>query len=85
MLYTGRAKNEQRRLGMARSRDGVAWTRVKDFEIAGEQAWDRAVVCDPSVEPQADGSIRVWFGGGDVARPDQGVHGQIGVGLLTPR
>jgi hypothetical protein len=26
--------------------------------------------------------VRVWFGGGDVARPDQGLHGQIGVGML---
>jgi hypothetical protein len=29
-----------------------------------------------------DGTIRVWFGGGDVPRPDQGLHGQIGVGSL---
>ena len=39
-------------------------------------------MCDPSVEQMPDGSIRVWFGGGDVARPDQGLHGQIGVGVL---
>jgi hypothetical protein len=26
--------------------------------------------------------IRVWFGGGDVASPDQNLHGQIGVGIL---
>jgi len=25
----------------------------------------------------------IWFGGGDVARPDQNIHGQIGVGTLT--
>ncbi len=85
MLYTGRAKSEQRRLGLAHSRDGVLWTRLNDFEIAGDQPWDRAVLCDPSVEPQFDGSVRVWFGGGDVARPDQGIHGQIGLGVLRPR
>jgi hypothetical protein len=27
--------------------------------------------------------VRVWFGGGDVARPDQNVDGQIGLGALT--
>jgi len=29
-----------------------------------------------------DGSIRVWFGGGDVPRPDQNLNGQIGLGIL---
>lgn len=85
MLYTGRAKDEQRRLGLAHSRDGVAWMRVPDFVIAGDQVWNRAVIADPSVEPRVDGSVRVWFGGGDTARPDQGTNGQIGVGLLRPR
>jgi hypothetical protein len=26
--------------------------------------------------------VSVWFGGGDVARPDQNVHGQIGFAEL---
>ena len=82
MLYTGRAKDERRRLGLARSSDGVKWERVPGFTIAGERPWDSQVVCDPSVEKLPDGSIRVWFGGGDLARPDQNLHGQIGVGLL---
>jgi sucrose-6-phosphate hydrolase SacC (GH32 family) len=82
MLYTGRARDEQRRIGLARSTDGVAWNRVPDFKIAGGQAWNGKVIADPSVEQQSDGSIRVWFGGGDVASPDQGLHGQIGVGVL---
>jgi sucrose-6-phosphate hydrolase SacC (GH32 family) len=82
MLYTGRDKKEQRRLGLARSSDGVRWERVPDFVVSGSNTWDNQVVCDPSVEQMPDGSIRVWFGGGDVARPDQGVHGQIGLGVL---
>lgn len=82
MLYTGRDKKEQRRLGLARSADGVHWERVPNFVISGMNPWDSQVVCDPSVEPMPDGTIRVWFGGGDVARPDQGLHGQIGVGVL---
>jgi predicted GH43/DUF377 family glycosyl hydrolase len=82
MLYTGRDKKEQRRMGLARSADGVRWERVPNFVISGSNSWDSQVICDPSVEQMSDGSIQVWFGGGDVARPDQGLHGQIGLGLL---
>jgi predicted GH43/DUF377 family glycosyl hydrolase len=85
MLYTGRARDERRRIGLARSTDGVHWTKDENFApIAGDQPWNRAVMCDPSVEITPTG-IRVWFGGGDVASPDQGLHGQIGVGILTSR
>jgi len=85
MLYTGRDKKEQRHLGLARSADGLRWERVPDFVISGSSTWDSQVVCDPSVEQMPDGSLRVWFGGGDVARPDQGLHGQIGLGVLRGR
>jgi predicted GH43/DUF377 family glycosyl hydrolase len=82
MLYTGRDKGERRRLGLAHSADGVRWERVPNFVIVGMNTWNKEVVCDPSVEQMPDGTIRVWFGGGDVASPDQGLHGQIGVGIL---
>lgn len=82
MLYTGRAHDERRALGLARSRNGVDWTRVPEFRIEGDQPWNSKVLADPTVEPLPDGTIRVWFGGGDVASPDQGLHGQIGVGIL---
>jgi predicted GH43/DUF377 family glycosyl hydrolase len=82
MLYTGRDRQEQRRMGLARSVDGVHWERLPNLVLAGSKTWDSQVVCDPSIEQMPDGSIRVWFGGGDVARPDQGLHGQIGLGVL---
>ena len=82
MLYTGRDRREVRRLGLARSRDGVTWEKQSGV-FAGAQPWDSKVLCDPSVLPDRDG-VRVWFGGGDVARPDQNIHGQIGVATLTP-
>ena len=85
MLYTGRDKGERRRLGLARSTDGVRWERLSDFLVSGTNTWDNQVVCDPTVEQMPDGSVRVWFGGGDVARPDQGLHGQIGVGILRAK
>ena len=77
MLYTGRDRNELRRLGMARSRDGVKWEKLSTV-FGGEQAWDSLVLCDASVL-QEENRTTVWFGGGDVARPDQNIHGQIGV------
>ncbi len=80
MLYTGRARGEKRRMGLAKSADGVHWSR-EPLIIEGNSDWDREVVCDPTVEVLSDG-IRIWFGGGDVARPDQGLHGQIGIGML---
>lgn len=85
MLYTGRGRSERRRMGLARSADGIKWIRAADFApIGGAEAWDKAVICDPSVE--IDGAAaRVWFGGGDIPRPDQNLNGQIGLGILRGR
>jgi len=67
---------------LARSQDGVNWKRVSDQAVfAGSEPWDSKVVCDPSVLVEGD-KIRVWFGGGDVARPDENLHGQIGYAEL---
>ena len=83
MLYTGRDRDERRRLGLARSPDGVHWERDSSFKpLAGAEPWNSQVLCDPSVELTTDGNVRVWFGGGDVASPDHGIHGQIGLGML---
>jgi predicted GH43/DUF377 family glycosyl hydrolase len=81
MLYTGRDRTEVRRLGLGRSRDGVHWEKLS-LVIAGEQAWDSKVICDPTVIASG-GRVTVWFGGGDVARPDQNIHGQIGLAELS--
>jgi predicted GH43/DUF377 family glycosyl hydrolase len=82
MLYTGRDRNEIRRLGQARSRDGVRWEKLPGV-FAGDQAWDSKVLCDPTVLVDGD-RVRVWFGGGDAAHPDQGIDGQIGMAVLQP-
>ncbi len=85
MLYTGRDAGESRRLGLARSTDGVHWKKLPAV-FSGVQGWDSKVLCDPSVivEGSANPQIRVWFGGGDVARPDENVHGRIGMAILKP-
>ena len=83
MLYTGRDRAEYRRLGLARSTDGVTWEKLPG-SFAGSERWNNKVICDPSVLVEGD-SIRVWFGGGDVASPDENLHGQIGVANLIPK
>jgi predicted GH43/DUF377 family glycosyl hydrolase len=82
MLYTGRDFAELRRVGLARSTDGVHWRKLPAV-FAGTQAWDSKVLCDPTVLVEGS-EIRVWFGGGDVASPDERLHGQIGYGILRP-
>jgi len=82
MLYAGRARGERRRLGLAKSSDGVHWERERNFApIGGDQPWNSQVLCDPTVVVEQD-QLRVWFGGGDIPAPDQNIHGQIGVAIL---
>jgi predicted GH43/DUF377 family glycosyl hydrolase len=82
MLYTGRDRREFRRIGLAESDDGVRWHRSDKAPVfEGGQAWNNKVVCDPSVLPASDG-VHVWFGGGDQARPDERLNGQIGYAFL---
>jgi predicted GH43/DUF377 family glycosyl hydrolase len=82
MLYTGRDRREDRRIGLARSADGVHWARLSESPvIAGDQPWNSRVVCDAEVEVAPEG-IRVWFGGGDRPEPAENLNGQIGRGWL---
>jgi predicted GH43/DUF377 family glycosyl hydrolase len=82
MLYTGRDLHENRRLGLARSTDGVHWQKLPAV-FSGSQPWNSKVLCDPSVLA-TDSEVRVWFGGGDVPRPDENLNGQIGFAILRP-
>jgi predicted GH43/DUF377 family glycosyl hydrolase len=82
MLYTARDRHEYRRIGLARSQDGVSWTRVTtQAVIVGREPWNSKVVCDPSVVPMG-GFTAVWFGGGNRAEPAENLNGQIGYGVL---
>lgn len=85
MLYTGRDRQERRRIGLARSRDGVRWHRVSSRPVfEPPAAWASAVLCDPSVLWK-EGELRVWFGGGDRPRPDENLNGQIGLAIARFR
>jgi predicted GH43/DUF377 family glycosyl hydrolase len=82
MLYTGRDRAEYRRTGLAESADGVTWTRsARVTTLAGDQPWNDKVICDPTVLP-GDGGVHVWFGAGNVARPDERINGKIGYAFL---
>jgi len=82
MIYTGRDAGENRRLGAARSPDGVRWRRAAlAGPIAGGQPWNSRVVCDPALWV-VQGRLWLWFGGGDVARSDENLHGRIGLATL---
>lgn len=84
MLYTGRDRAEHRRIGLARSGDGVRWRRVSEAALSeGARPWNSAVLCDPTVLEEG-GRLRVWFGGGDRPRPDERLNGQIGLAELEP-
>ncbi len=81
MLYTVRDFAENRYLRLARSTDGVRWTKLA-VHYKGVQPWNSKVICDPTVVVEGD-RIQVWFGGGDVASPDENLHGQIGFATLA--
>jgi len=81
MLYTVRDFQENRYLRLARSADGVRWTKLPQ-QFRGSQPWNAKVICDPTVVVDGE-RILVWFGGGDVASPDENLHGQIGFATLT--
>lgn len=81
MLYTGRDRQERRALGYAVSKDGREWEKLKSPVLRGGQSWNSAVVCDATVLVEG-GLARIWFGGGDVARPDERLNGQIGYAEL---
>jgi len=83
MLYTGRDASENRRIGLARSTDGIHWRKLPAI-FAGSEAWNSKVICDPSVVVVDTKEVRVWFGGGNIARPDENLNGQIGYAVLRP-
>jgi hypothetical protein len=79
MIYVGRDAGERRRLGWARSEDGVAWAKAsRPGVVEGEHDWNREVVCDPEILVDG-GRLLILFGGGDRPSPDENLHGQIGV------
>jgi predicted GH43/DUF377 family glycosyl hydrolase len=83
MLYTATDASRIRRLGLARSIDGVHWDKQPSV-FTGAETWNSKALCDASVIVEGE-TIHVWFGGGDIASPDEGLHGQIGYASLVTK
>jgi predicted GH43/DUF377 family glycosyl hydrolase len=82
MLYTGRNANEQRNIGLAVSTDGVNWKKMNYQGIftQGSSEWNSKVICDTTMlYNQEEDLIDVWYGGGNVASPDENLNGKIGM------
>lgn len=80
MLYTGRNSAEQRNIGIAVSTDGVNWKKMNYdglFQLGGDK-WNSQVRCDTTLLDEGD-SITVWYGGGNIASPDENLNGSIGM------
>jgi predicted GH43/DUF377 family glycosyl hydrolase len=82
MLYTGRDRKEHRALGYAVSNDGQTWRKLRAPILRGTATWNNTVVCDPTVMAEP-GRLRIWYGGGDKASPDERLNGQIGYAELS--
>ena len=81
MVYTGRNANEQRNIGIAVSSDGVTWKKHNYEGIVDlfGNTWNNQVICDTTLMEDDDGSILVWYGGGNVPSPDENLNGNIGL------
>jgi hypothetical protein len=83
MLYTGRDEAEVRRMGWARSPNGIDWAKEREGQtFEGSESWNSAVVCDATFLAEGD-TIRMWYGGGDQPSPDENLNGQIGLADLA--
>jgi predicted GH43/DUF377 family glycosyl hydrolase len=81
MLYTGRDRQEHRDMGYAVSSDGKTWSKLREPVLKGTSAWNSVVVCDATVMAEPT-RLRIWYGGGDKASPDERLNGQIGYAEL---
>lgn len=84
MLYTGRDIQEQRNIGLAISLDGINWKKVDCSNLFSslKKDWNSKVICDTTLLEKEDGNILVWYGGGDIPKPDENLNGQIGMFAL---
>lgn len=85
MLYTGRDIKEQRNLGIAVSLDGVNWKKLSYMGMIEqeENTWNSKVICDSTLIETEDGEVMVWYGGGNIASPDENLNGRIGMFIIS--
>jgi predicted GH43/DUF377 family glycosyl hydrolase len=81
ILFTGFDSAGVRRIGLARSPDGIHWAKTA-LVISGSSDWDRGSVADPTAVVERD-TVRVWFIGSPTAKLDPAFAGKIGYGELS--
>ena len=85
MLYTGRDIKEQRNFGIAVSLDGVNWKKLSYMGMIEqeEDAWNSKVICDSTLIETENGEVMIWYGGGNIASPDENLNGRIGMFTIS--
>ena len=86
MVYTGRDRDEKRNLGLAASLDGIYWKKMSTTGLLGERkigAWDDSVICDPTLMPDKDNKLKIWYGGGNKPSPDERLNGNVGLMIAS--
>lgn len=85
MFYTGRDRNEQRNIGVAVSLDGVNWKKLNYNGIIEQKgnSWNSKVICDTTLLEAEGEEIIVWYGGGNIASPDENLNGRIGMFTIS--
>ncbi|SCW85490.1 Glycosyl hydrolases family 32 N-terminal domain-containing protein [Paenibacillus tianmuensis] len=83
MLYTGRAADEKRDIGVAISLDGVNWKKLNYNGLFNDRkidTWDGSVICDTTILLENEsGLLNVWYGGGNKPEPAQNLNGDVGL------
>ena len=82
MIYTGRARNEVRDIGVAISLDGIYWKKLSTngiFRRRNKYSWDSAVICDSTLLFDKDNkNLLIWYGGGNKPHPAENINGEVG-------
>jgi predicted GH43/DUF377 family glycosyl hydrolase len=66
MFYAGAYNNEPQQIGVATSRDGLAWTRLSDMPLltnGGPDAWNASESGHPGVFADRDGRTHLFYQG----------------------
>jgi predicted GH43/DUF377 family glycosyl hydrolase len=83
-------------IGLARSADGLKWVAGSRpiLETGPRMSWDEISLGDPYLMVEGktiylfylgEDRARIWFGGGNLPKPDERLNGQIGYAVLLKR
>lgn len=83
-VYTFSWTNQRRGLMYAWSNNPLDFRNSKVHELViPSYPWSKQVIIDPTLVALENGTIQLWYCGGNVASADQGMNGQIGYAELV--